>query len=123
MDSFLHGKCDRKAGTSELVVYTFLGLHGILLCGWYDVCFGPGRIGDLGNVLFGTNAEVERQSVFSCMRGVPACMSFTGLSGDDFICSSCAVLIFKINDPWFYRERFFFMLIQPDKGPADILLD
>ena len=59
MDSFLHGKCDRKAGTSELVAYTFLGLYGVLLCGGYDVCFGSGRIGNLGNALFGPNAEME----------------------------------------------------------------
>lgn len=42
------------------MVYTFLGLHGVLLCGWYDVCFDSGRIGNLGNVLFDPNAEMAR---------------------------------------------------------------
>ena len=79
MDPFLHGKRDRKVGTWELVIYTFLGLHGVLLCGWYDVCFGSGRIGNLGNVLFDPNAEMAGEPIFFCMRCVPAWMSFCGL--------------------------------------------
>ena len=46
------------------MVYTFLGLHGVLLCGWYDVCFGSGRIGNLGNVLFDPNAEMAGEPIF-----------------------------------------------------------
>lgn len=79
------------------MVYTFLGLHGVLLCGWYDVCFGSGRIGDLGNVLFGPNAEMAGEPIFFCMRGVPSCMSFTGLSGDDFVVFGFATLTWEVR--------------------------
>lgn len=58
MDPFLHGKCGRKAGRSELVVYTIFGLYGFVLCCGHDVYFGSGRIGNLGNVLFDPNAEM-----------------------------------------------------------------